>query len=85
MSKTSGSSHALAALFGLVVGDIFIDYCRPHFPSIIRPLERMAASTSDWLQSLAHIRISKNLLAPALVAVILAFAWGMLYHRLRHR
>ena len=85
MSKTSGTSHALAALVGMITGDLFLNYCRPHFPVLMEPLEGGAEAISGWFQGATHARISASIIAPAIVAFVIAFLWGVTYHRIRHR
>ena len=85
MARKSGFSHALAALISLVLGRILVTYLKPYFPLVIDPLEKWGASVEEWLEGRLGVEFHPGLLIPVIVATLLAFAWGVLYHFIRHR
>ena len=84
MARKSGLSHGLAAFLSMMVGSLMISYFKSFFPSLIDFLEQTAARAGSWLEGQIGIAPNPDIFVPAFVGFILAFLWGMLYHRIRH-
>lgn len=84
MAHKTGISHGFSVLIGLLAADLLLHYCRPAFPSVLLPIEGGIRSVCEWISRSSGVPLQHELLVPALVAAMLAFLWGMLYHHVRH-
>lgn len=84
MARKSGYSHALAALLSLLVGKLLVSYLHPYFPMVFDPLERKAQQLLEKLSTALGVEWNSDFFVPLLVAILIAFIWGLLYHRVRH-
>lgn len=80
MNTNSGVSHVIAALLAMVSGRILVEYMKPWLPSIIGPMEQMAARAEVLVASELGIHFKPGTFVPIGAGLILAFLWG-LFHR----
>ncbi len=84
MAHKTGISHASSVLLGLLSAELLVHYCRPAFPNLILPVEEGIRSSSQWITRMIGVPLHHEMLIPAVVAALLAFLWGMIYHVARH-
>ncbi len=84
MASKSGASHAVAALVLLVIGRVLLVYLEPSFPKLIDRLELLGRQFQAWLEGRLGGQLSDRFWVPLFVSACLAFAWGGLYHWIRH-
>lgn len=84
MALQSGSSHAAAALASLVSTEMLMRYFAPAFPLAIGAIERVAARLALHLREYPGAVLQPEALVRIMVAAVLAFSWGAIYHWSRH-
>ena len=84
MATKSGYSHALAALLSLLIGRLLVSYLQPYFPVIFEPLEKVTVKFEGWIENLLGVELTSEIFVPVIVAVAIAFLWGLIYHYVRH-
>ena len=85
MAKKSGYSHAIAALLSLLLGRLLVSYLQPYFPVVFEPLERASLAVEAKIESLLGVELTSDIFVPIVVAVAIAFLWGVVYHSVRHK
>lgn len=83
MAKRTGASHSLGALVGLLAGGLLVEYLKPRFPAVCEPVEGLAVRGCEALQAATGLSVPSGLIAPLLVAMTIAFVWGVGYHTMR--
>lgn len=84
MAFKSGFSHSLGSVILLVVGAVLVEYLKPSFPGIIRPLEWFADRLAGAIQTTLGISVAPQIFGPLIILFVLSFVWGTLYHFARH-
>lgn len=86
MPVKSGTSHAVAALSLTLLSSLLINYLRHTglLGGFMDALTEMSVSWSMFLQTNFQIDIHQEVFAPLLMATLMAFVWGLIYHMFRH-
>jgi hypothetical protein len=79
MPTKTATSHAAAVLVCTVASAFLIEATRP----TLSGLTRLVGRGSTWLIDLFGISLRRDTLTIILLACLLAFVWGLAYHRLR--
>lgn len=80
MPAKTGGSHSFAAFASMIVGTVISRYIWETIPSFAR----LSENVGSLLLSVTGVTYSAQFVGGLLIASVLAFAWGVLYHLKRH-
>ena len=86
MAMRSGFSHAFATLILTVLSALLVGYFNHVGISsrIFNYLNSVSLKVSLWLENALSIHVSHELIVPLMVATVMAFIWGILFHFVRY-
>lgn len=76
MPVRSGFSHGLAAFFGIVFASIISESVRMHNES----LHSATVAVGSFVVDLFGLDMPESIVGIIVLAFVLAFGWGMVYH-----
>lgn len=87
MAMKTGVSHSSATLLLTIVGTLLTEYLRHLgvFRHVFEFLEMVSVHFSSLLRALFNLNVRQDVLVPAVVASLLAFLWGVVFHLIRYR
>ena len=86
MAVKSGTSHALAALILTILSAILIRYIeiKGFFEGVLSFLDRAGNMMIGLIVSFSNVELEIAMVKPLMVATILCFIWGVIYHYSRN-
>lgn len=80
MPAKTGGSHALSAFVSMVVGTVLSKYIWEFAP----PLAAVGEAVGAAVEAVTGASMPRELTGALVVVVGLSFAWGVVYHLMRH-
>jgi hypothetical protein len=80
MPAKTGGSHSFAAFTSMIVGTVISRYIWEMLP----PFAHLSETVGALLLDVTGVSYSAEFVGGLLIASVLAFAWGVLYHLKRH-
>lgn len=85
MPKRHGLSHGLATFISVITAGLLIAILRSYIPFFIGIFDDIGSWLSNWLLAKFGKQLPPSLLATAVFASLLAFAWGVAFAIINRR